>query len=91
MYFIFGYCREVPIKIKTETSKTTLVGLAILIISLLIFLSFENLAKDTSIPPTIFEPPPSLDNPIEPTQVEGIKFEKDRIYSEKGTGFVLKD
>ncbi len=43
MHLIFGYQREVPVRIKRGTSKTTLVGLAILIILLLIFLSFENL------------------------------------------------
>jgi hypothetical protein len=43
MHFIFGYQREIPVKIKTKASVTALVGLAILIILLLIFLSFENL------------------------------------------------
>jgi len=43
MHFIFGYQREIPVKIKRDTSKTVLVGLAILIILFLIFLSFENL------------------------------------------------
>lgn len=43
MHFIFGYQREIPVKIKTKASVTALVGLAILIIMLLIFLSFENL------------------------------------------------
>lgn len=50
MHFIFGYQREVPVKIKRGTSKTTLVGLAILIILLLIFLSFENLDGSTCSP-----------------------------------------
>jgi len=51
MHFIFGYQREIPVKIQGNTSKTVLVGLAILIILLLIFLSFENL--DGSIPPLV--------------------------------------
>ena len=43
MQFILGYQREVPVKVKRKTSKIALVGLALLIILLLIFLSFENL------------------------------------------------
>lgn len=43
MHFIFGYQREIQVKAKRNTSKIALVVLAILIISLLIFLSFENL------------------------------------------------
>ena len=46
MHFIFGYQREIPVKIKTNASIIALVGLAILIILLLIFLSFENLAGE---------------------------------------------
>ncbi|MCJ7577870.1 MAG: hypothetical protein MUO91_05415 [candidate division Zixibacteria bacterium] len=51
MHFIFGYQREIPVKIRTKASIIALVGLAILIILLLIFLSFENL--DGSIPPLV--------------------------------------
>jgi hypothetical protein len=50
MHFIFGYQREIPVKIKRDTSKTALVGLAVLIILLLIFLSFENLDGEILLP-----------------------------------------
>jgi hypothetical protein len=83
MHFIFGYQREIPVKIKRSTSKAALVGLALLIILLLILLSFENLEKDTSIPPTIFKPSPSLDKPDQPTQLEEIEFEKNRIFPQE--------
>jgi hypothetical protein len=55
MHFIFGYQREIPIKIKTKASIIALVGLAILIILLLIFLSFENLAGEASSSPSGFD------------------------------------
>jgi Cu/Ag efflux pump CusA len=53
MHFIFGYQREIPVKIKTKASVTALVGLAILIILLLIFLSFENLDGEILTHPDI--------------------------------------
>jgi hypothetical protein len=53
MHFIFGYQREIPVKIRGNTSKTALVGLAILIILLLIFLSFENLDGEILLPTVI--------------------------------------
>jgi len=91
MHFIFGYQREVPVKVKRNPSKTGLVGLALLIILLLIFLSFENLDEGTSIPPTIFERSPSWDKQNQPTQLEEIQFEKDRIFPEENAelSFVL--
>ena len=89
MHFIFGYQREAPVKVKRKTSKVVLVGLALLIILLLIFLSFENLEKDTSIPRTIFDPSPSLDKPNQPTQLEEIEFEKDRIFPEENAELIL--
>jgi hypothetical protein len=59
MHFIFGICREVPVKIERETSKLALIGLAILIVALFVFLTFENL--DEQAPPTdlIFHAPSS--------------------------------
>ncbi len=80
MYLIFEYPREIPEMIRKRTSKLALVGLALLIILLLILLSFENLAKDTSVPRTIFEPSRSLDKQDQPTKLEEIEFEKDRIF-----------
>ena len=79
MHFIFGYSREVPVEIERNPSKLALVGLALVVIALLIFLSFENLGKDTSIPPSIFEKSPSLHQANELTGVEEIEFEKERI------------
>lgn len=54
MHFIFGYSREVEVKIKRNPSKAALVGLAILIILLLIFLSFENLDGEVMTTQFIF-------------------------------------
>jgi hypothetical protein len=91
MQFIFGYQREVPVKVKVKgkTSKIALVGLAFLIILLLIFLSFENLDGDTSIPPPTLKTSPCLDKPNGPTEGEEIKFEKDRIHPEENTELIL--
>ena len=55
MQFIFGYQREVPVKVKRKTSKIALVGLALLIILLLIFLSFENLDGEILASQSIFD------------------------------------
>jgi hypothetical protein len=54
MHFIFGYQREIPVNIKTKASITALVGLAILIVLLFIFLSFDNLDSDASSSPPGF-------------------------------------
>ncbi len=89
MHFIFGYCREVAVKIETNPSKIALVGLAVLIISLLILLSFENLEKDTSIPPTILEPSPSLDRLDEATLVEEIRLEKGTVSPEENAELMV--
>ena len=42
MYFIFGYSREVPVKIERNASKVVLLAVAIVVMLLVIFLSFEN-------------------------------------------------
>jgi hypothetical protein len=89
MHFIFGYQREIPVEIEKNTSKTGLVFLGILVVLLFIFLSFENLAKDTSIPPSIFEKSPSLDKPSEPAEVEEIEFEKYRTFPEENSKLLL--
>jgi hypothetical protein len=47
MHFIFGYLGEVPEKIERETSKAALVGIAILVVFLFIFLSFEDIDGET--------------------------------------------
>ena len=79
MQFIFGYSREVPVEEEKSLSKAKIAGLALLIILLSIFLSFENLAQDTSVPPSIFEKSPSWDQANELRGVEEIEFEKERI------------
>ncbi len=47
MHFIFGYLREVPVKIEKKTPKAVLVGIAILVALLFIFLSFEDIDGET--------------------------------------------
>jgi len=47
MHFIFGYFGEVREKIERETSKVALVGIAILVVLLFIFLSFEDIEGET--------------------------------------------
>jgi hypothetical protein len=89
MHFIFGYYREDPVKIEKNLSKPKMVGLALLIVSLLIFLSFENLAKDTSVPPSIFKESPSLDKGNELTGVEKIEFQKDGTVPEKNSKLLI--
>jgi len=42
MHFIFGYCREVPVKIERKTPRMVLLGIAILMVLLFIFLSWED-------------------------------------------------
>ena len=43
MHFTFGYSGEVPEKREKEMSKATLVAIAILVVLLVIFLSFEDI------------------------------------------------
>ncbi len=43
MYFIFGYAKEVTEKIERDTSKIVLLGIAVLVVLLVVFLSFENI------------------------------------------------
>ncbi|NIM99541.1 MAG: hypothetical protein GTO24_16160, partial [candidate division Zixibacteria bacterium] len=59
MHFIFGICREVPVKIERETSKLALIGLAILIVALFVFLTFENLDEQVPRTDLIFHAPSS--------------------------------
>jgi hypothetical protein len=54
MHFIFGYQREVPVKIERETSKIILFGIAILVVFLFLFLTFEDLDEDNFITPPSF-------------------------------------
>jgi hypothetical protein len=56
MHFIFGICREVPVKIERKTSKLALIGLAILIVALFIVLTFEDLDEEIRATDLIFNP-----------------------------------
>ena len=47
MHFIFGYAREVPVKMEKETSLVALITVAILVVLLFIFLSFEDIDGET--------------------------------------------
>jgi hypothetical protein len=59
MSFIFGYSREVRVKIERNPSKLALVGLAILIVVLFIFLTFEDLDEQTSVRNLVLNAPSS--------------------------------
>jgi hypothetical protein len=87
MHFIFGYQREVPVKIEGKTSRIALLLLGILVVLLFIFLTFENLDKDTSISPGIFEKPPSLDKANQPAQLEEIRFVQAGLHKNAGLSF----
>jgi len=47
MYFIFGYLREVPVKFEKKTSIASLIAIAVLVVLLFIFLSFEDVDEPT--------------------------------------------
>ncbi len=59
MHFIFGYSREVPVKIEKETSIATLIAIAVLVVLLFIFLSFENIDEKIRASDLIFHAPSS--------------------------------
>jgi hypothetical protein len=42
MYFIFGYCREVPVEIERRTPIAVFFGIAILLVLLFLFVTFED-------------------------------------------------
>ncbi len=69
MHFIFGYTREVPVKIERETSKLALVGLAILIVVLFIFLTFEDIDEEIRASDLVFHTP---SNPIQMAGVDNV-------------------
>ena len=56
MTYIFGYSREVRVKIERNPSKLALVGLAVLIVVLFIFLSFEDLNDRIGASDLVFNP-----------------------------------
>ena len=87
MHFIFGYQKEVPVEIEGKRSKIALMFLGIIVVLLFIFLTFENLDKDTSISPSIFEKPPSLDKSNQSAQLEEIRFEMTGLHKNAGLSF----
>ena len=54
MNFIFGYQREVQVKIRKETSKLFLLAIGILIVVLFLFVSFENMYEESNPPESPF-------------------------------------
>lgn len=54
MHFIFGYEREIQMKIKRETPKAVLLGIAILVVLLFLFLTFENIDEENFSPSSSF-------------------------------------
>ena len=54
MHFIFGHEREVQVKIERETSKVLLFGIAILLVLLFLFLTFENVDEENLTPSSSF-------------------------------------
>jgi hypothetical protein len=59
MSFMFGYSREVQVKIERNPSKLALIGLAILIVVLFIFLTFEDLDEQSSVSNIVLNAPSS--------------------------------
>jgi len=55
MHFIFGYEREVQVKIEREPSKVLLFGIAILLVILFLFLTFENIDEENLTPSSSFK------------------------------------
>ena len=54
MHFIFGHQREVQVKIEREMSKVFLFGIAILLVLLFLFLTFENVDEENLTPSSSF-------------------------------------
>lgn len=54
MNFIFGYQREVQVKIVKETSKLFLLAIGILIVVLFLFVTFKNIDEESTAPSSPF-------------------------------------
>jgi bacteriorhodopsin len=57
MHFVFGYSREVPVRIEQKTSTWTLVAIAVLIVLAFILLSFEDVNEPVPLPDLTFHAP----------------------------------
>ena len=55
MNFIFGYQREVQVKIRKETSKLFLLAIGILIVILFLFVTFDNVYEENNTPEYPFQ------------------------------------
>jgi len=89
MHFIFGYLGEAPVKMERETPKAVLVGIAILVVFLFIFLSFEDIDGKPLVSYRSFHAPSSsshidrADNKFEINSEENFWIHPER--------FILKD
>jgi hypothetical protein len=55
MNFIFGYQREVQVKIRKETSKLFLLAIGVLIVILFLFITFDNMYEENNTPEYPFQ------------------------------------
>ena len=55
MNLVFGYRRENPVKIEKDTSKLFLLIVGLVIVVLFLFLTFENIDEESSIPSSPFQ------------------------------------
>lgn len=57
MHFIFGYSREVPVRIEQKTSIWALIAIAVLIVLAFILLSFKDINEPVPLPDLTFHAP----------------------------------
>ncbi len=57
MHFVFGYSREVPVRIEQKTSIWALVAIAVLIVLAFILLSFEDINEPVPLADLTFHAP----------------------------------
>jgi hypothetical protein len=55
MDFIFGYQREVQVKIRKETSKLFLLAIGVLIVIFFLFVTFDNMYEENNTPEYPFQ------------------------------------
>jgi hypothetical protein len=55
MNFIFGYQREVQVKIRRETPKLFLLAIGVLIVILFLFVTFDNMYEENNTPEYPFQ------------------------------------
>jgi hypothetical protein len=71
MSFIFGYSREVRVKVERNPSKLALIGLAIMILVLFIFLTFEDLDEQTPVRDLVLNVPSSSVSALDSDNLSG--------------------